>query len=40
MLDKSGTDCATATCQDGGIDFGGHLVLRPRIAVTAADNLI
>ena len=40
MLDKSGTDCATATCQDGGIGFGGHLLLRPRIAVAAADNLI
>jgi len=40
MLDKSGTDCAAATCQDGGIGFGGHLLLRPRIAVAAADNLI
>lgn len=40
MLDKSDTDCATPTCQDGGIDFGGHLLLRPRIAVAAADNLI
>jgi hypothetical protein len=40
MLEKWGTDCATATCQDGGIDFGGHLLLRPRIAVATADNLI